>query len=175
MQAAKLDRVISHFRTQESSTTILCKSAFDVVTTQTASNNVIDTATIVGTDDFTSMAQQFNTFKIKAVRFEVFYVAAPGGPPIYVSTYHSVYDINPPSTVTSRDGIVDAPDSQILIQGGGKQSFYWNALGTIENGFQAVDGYSRLGGLRYYVPITQANALAATIIMTAEVVFRGRK
>lgn len=176
MQAARFDRVVSHFRTQQSTTTVLCKSSFDIVSSQTGQNVTADTTTVAGTDDFVSMAQQFNTFKIKAIRFEVFYVAAPGGPPIVMSTFHSVYDgSTPPTGIVNSAAIVDAPDSQVLIQGGGKQTFYWNALGTEENGFQNVADYSSHGGLRYSVPTTTANVLAANIIMTAQVVFRGRK
>ncbi len=172
--AAKIDRAISHFRNQESTATILVKAQYDISAGTSPAGYAITYTQIAATDDFTSMAGQFNTFKVKAMRFEVFHTNPTGIVPIVVSTLHGDFTADPPTTWVSDQSIVDAPDSQFLEPGSKKQTWYWNARGTAENQFQDVNQFTNFGGLRYNVRAAAATTYLASVIMTAEVVFRGR-
>jgi hypothetical protein len=172
--AARIDRAISHFRFQESAATILVKAQYDLTAQTTPNGYAITYTQIVATDDFASMATQFNTFKVKAMRFEAFHTNPTGIIPVAMSTVHGDFTGDPPSTWISDQSIIDAPDSQFLEPGSKKQTWYWNARGTAENQFQDVNTFTNYGGLRYYVRAAGSATYIASVIMTAEVVFRGR-
>jgi hypothetical protein len=174
MAAARIDRAISHFRANESAATILVKAQYDITAQTSPQGYTITYTQITATDDFASMAGQFNTFKVKAMRFEVFHTNPTGIVPIVVSSLHGDFTGDPPSTWITDQSIVDAPDSQFLEPGSKKQTWYWNARGTAENQFQDVNQFTNYGGLRYYVRAAGSVTYLASVIMTAEVVFRGR-
>jgi len=172
--AAQIDRMISHFRAQESMTTILAKTQFDISAVTTATGYSFSFPELMGTDDVATMAQQYNTFKVKAYRFEVFHTNPTVIVPFVVSTWHGNFVGQPPSTWLAEGSVVDAPDSKYSEPGSKEQKFYWNARGTDENSFQDINTFANYGGIRYFVRAAGTTTYLATVIVTAEIVFRGR-
>lgn len=172
--AAKIDRAISAMRYMESSTVVLCKGIVDLNTTTVVNAATVDFAFVSSTDDFSTMALQFNTFKVKAMKFEVFPTNPVNSTPIAMSTFHAVLPGAAPATWVTEAAIVDAPDAKYLMPGADKSCFYWNATGPRENEFQDCNSFSNFGGLRYSVRVGSATASVATIVVTAQVVFKGR-
>jgi hypothetical protein len=175
-QAARIDRMISQQRSAGSLSVIDIKSTFDIGLTSGGGAATVTFTQVAGADDFVSMAQQFNEFKVKAMKFDVFHTNPSSSTPIVFSTLHSNFFGDPPSTWATEQSIVDAPDAMYLEPGSKKQSFYWNAMGTAENEFQDVNSFNNFGGLRWYVRPTTGGTgvVTAIVVMSAIVVFRGR-
>lgn len=178
--SAKLDRMISALQTSHSQTRVLCQETYNQ-NTQTASYvSTFSASNVRATDDFQSIAQQYETYRISAIRFDVYDIAGNNATPGFFSTWHDeiLYGATPSFTMAN---VVDGPDSQIVPPGTGKISFTWIPKGTIENGFQSVTAASSpvdFGGIRLAVSAGAsgftANAPKFQIIMKAVVDFRGR-
>lgn len=150
---------------------ILCKGAAQI-DSGTEAGFYWGFATIAATDDFQAMARQYRLFKIKAIRFEVFHQLSSFGQPIVMSTYHT-QDVEATPAV---EDVIDGEDSKFLDAGAGKQVFYWVPRGVPENGYQATTSLVSYGGLRAFRQGSAgvAGQRQATIIFTAQVVFKGR-
>lgn len=173
MAAAKIDRTLSSMRANESATVVVCKSTAEINVASGAASFAISYTNLVGTDDFASLAAQYNTFKVKSMRFEVFHINPSVQTPVAVSTLHGDFTGEPPTTWVTEQAVIDSPDAMYLEPGSKKQVFYWNARGTQENAFQDVNSFTNYGGLRYYVSGGTAQT-AYKIITSYVVVFRGR-
>jgi len=160
-------------RENESAAMVVCRMTQLVSVATAATSYSITYTQLAGTDDFASMASQFNTFKVKSMRFEVYHTNPSVATPVAVSTVHGDFTGDPPSTWVTEQAVVDAPDAQYLEPGSKRQNFYWNARGTQENAFQDVNNFTNYGGLRYYVGGGTAQT-AYAIITSFVVVFRGR-
>lgn len=169
---ARFDKMVASMRSNEAATPVLIKGVFGINSTATAAGSLYSVTNLVAEDDFQSLAQQFNTFKVKAMRFEVFHTNPGTIVPIVLSTLH--IDGGNVTPLVSQASVVDGEDSKYLDAGAGKQVFYWNARGTLENQFQSTTLYTDFGGLRYFNEATTGNFTIARIIVTAQVVFRGR-
>lgn len=168
---ARFDRMVSSMRSQESAIPVLIKGA-GAIDSGTEQGLYWGFLNIAASDEFGSLAQQFKLFKIKAIRFEVFHQVASFAQPIVVSTYHT-QDAEAAPRV---EDVIDGEDSKFLDAGAGKQVFYWNARGTPETDYQSTSALGSYGGLRAF---RQTNAVnpglrQATIVWTAQVVFKGR-
>lgn len=173
--AARIDRTISAFRENESTTTIVARNSFDIVTGTTAASLVFAYPELVATDDFVSLAQQYNTFKVKSMRFDVFHTNPATNSAVAISTFHCNFAGQPPSTWLTEQAVVDAPDSMYLEPGSKKQSFYWNAKGTGELEYQDVNTFNNHGGLRMNIRATSPGGVTTGIVVCSIVVtFRGR-
>ncbi len=171
--AARVDRLISSQRFNESACLVLCKTSFTVNSLTTGGNvQSWSFPELAATDDFVSMAQQFNTFKVKAIKFQVW----PTNPTVQARTVFSTVHVNGsiPASYNSEASVVDAPDSMYLVPGAEPRELYWQARGTAENDFQQVSSYSDYGGFRAYTDQTSTAAYVCTVVVNAAVVFRGR-
>lgn len=171
--AARIDRTISGMRSNASSTMIVAKTVSSISVGTTAQSYTITYTQLTASDDFASMASQYNTFKVKSMRFEVFHVNPSVATPVAVSTVHGEVNGDYPANYVSEQAIIDAPDAQYLEPGSKKQVFYWNARGTLEKAFQDVNTVTNFGGLRFYVAGGTAQT-AYQVIASFVVVFRGR-
>jgi hypothetical protein len=173
--AAKIDRTISGFRMSESTTTIVVKTSFDLVTGTTVVSTTFTFPDLVLTDDFISFAQQYNTFKVKSMRFDVFHTNPASTAPVAVSTLHCNFSGQPPTTWLNESAVVDGPDSMYIEAGSKKQTFYWNAKGTAELEYQDVNTFNNHGGLRCLLrATTPAGVTAGIVVVSAVITFRGR-
>lgn len=173
---ARLDRILAQQQNSHSQTRVVCGDTYTITPTASAQSGLVTGATIKLTDDFVSLANQFETFRITAVRFDI-YDINPGN--IAASAWSTFHD----TTTGSYSGfplnqVVDGADAQIVPIGTGKISFTWMAHGTEEAGFQSTTntGTVDFGGLRYSVGAGSAATQQQKfqIIMKAVVDFRGR-
>lgn len=174
--AAKIDRTISQMRAGESACTVLCKAAYQLATSVSApTSTVITYPEIVATDDFVSMAQQFNMFKIKYMRFDLSHTNPTFVGNVVASTVHGNISGAIPLSWTSENAVVDGPDSTYISPGAAKEVFYWNGTGVSETEYQDVTNYNNHGGFRCYLPTQSTALVAGVVVVSAVVVFKGRK
>jgi hypothetical protein len=174
--AAKIDRTISQMRAGESSCMVLCKSAYALSTSTTAATSVVVTyPEIASSDDFVSLAQQFNMFRIKCMRFDLSHTNPSFVGNVVASTVHSNLVGAIPTGWTSEQSVVDGPDSLYISPGSVREVFYWNGTGVSETEFQDVSTYNNHGGFRAYLPQQTAASTAGVVVVSAVVIFKGRK
>lgn len=174
----KFDRVLSHLQNSHSQVTLCIQDEFGLDSTSTAQLGKLSQSQFRIFDEFVSLAAQFQTYRIKRVRFDVYDVAPGQGAAAYWSTFH---DVNTTGTQYSPsiNAVVDGPDSQIVPPGVGKASLVWTAAGTTENEFQSTTSSAPaiqdFGGLRYYIP-TSTVAYTGKYQVFCKVIidFRGR-
>lgn len=176
---AYVDRCISTLQNSHSAVVVLCSDYVTLNTGSAVSGLVAGTlslANIRNMDEFASMAAQFETFRVRAIKFDVYDINQGNPATNAFSTFHDVAQpgssFTPPPLATTIDG----PDAKNVPPGLGRQSFYWRAKGTLENEFQSTDVGASLdfGGLRYGFFGTQTSTPKFQIITRAIVDFRGR-
>jgi len=174
---ARLDRMIAAVQNSHSQTRVICGDYFGVNSSTTAATpRVISGQDIFATDDFTSLASQFETYRVTAIRFDVYALQPQTGYSAF-STFHD--DTLGRHAVFNIDQVIDGPDSQVPTYGQGKIVFTWMATGSTELEFlptaNVATNASDFGGLRL---VAAQSATAATplfeVIMKAVVDFRGR-
>lgn len=151
----KFDRVLTQLQNSHSQTTLCIQDEFGIDVTSAPQVGKLAQSQFRIFDDFVSMAAQFQTYRIKRVRFDI-YDAFPGsGATIFWSTFHDV-NTTGAQHVPTLNGVIDGPDSQIVPPGTGKISLFWTAKGVLENEFQSTTSSTPaiqdFGGLRYYAP-----------------------
>jgi len=174
-----VDRCISSFQNSHSSTSLLLEDSFAINTAATATNAILAGFQVRLFDDFVSLAQQFETCRIRAYRFDI-YDTNPSNTSSYAwfSSFHDSYASNSQPVFTAAN-VIDGPDSLIVPPGTGKASVYWRAHGTQELSFQTTDDAGvatpplDFGGLRYSLSAGTAGS-KYQILVKAIVDFRGR-
>lgn len=174
-----VDRMISSIKASESQTRILIGDSLDlntIASSETSSSYGFDQLFV--TDDFASMAQQFNLFRVAAMKFEIFDLN-PSVPVFNTfGIFHDNYETGVPAY--TRANITDLPDSRVISAGTGQTTLYWVAHGPAETQFQQASSVigsiaQRYGGLKYYVgPFVSANT-KYSVIVHAVIDFRGRR
>lgn len=173
--ALRVDKMLASMRSGQSACPVLIKTSLSLVTSTTA--GILGSFTyleLAVTDDFASLAQQFNEFKVKCMRFRVCHTNPTNTTPLVFSTVHANVPSALPSTWLNEASVVDGPDSKYISPGADPEVFYWNASGVSETEYQDVNTFNNHGGLRYYVPQVTTSAQAAVVVVEALVVFRGR-
>jgi len=173
----KVDRILSSLQNSHSQTRLLCSDSYTIAVPTAAQVNAIVAGSQVRTsDDFNSIAAQFETFRVKAIRFDIYDVNPAGLGTAFWGTFHDEYLTSAQPTFTSGD-VVDSPDGQIVPPGTGKITLTWMAKGTRENDFTTITQPSTdFGGLRYSVnAATVAVPGKYQIFWKAIVDFRGRR
>lgn len=173
----KFDRVLTQLQNSHSQATFCIQDEFGIDSTTTPQVGKLAQSQFRIFDDFVSLAAQFQTYRIKRVRFDI-YDAYPGqGSTIFWSTYHDV-NTTGAQYVPNLNAVIDGPDSQIVPPGIGKISLFWTAKGVLENEFQSttatVPAIQDFGGLRYYVPGSTSVTGKYQVFCKVIVDFRGR-
>lgn len=171
---AKVDRILSSLQNSHSQTRLLCSDCYTVGLTTSAQNANISSSQVRLSDDFASIAAQFETFRIKAIRFDIYDVQPAAVGTAFFGTFHDEFSTTTQPVFAAAD-VVDSPDGQIVPPGSGKITLTWMAKGTRENDFVNING-ADFGGLRYSVgaaPAAVANKYQ--IYWKAVVDFRGRR
>lgn len=173
----KVERMITSLQNSHSQTRLLCSDSYAIsVPTTTATNAIVAGSQVRTSDDFISIAAQFETFRVKAIRFDIYDLSPNSFGTAFWGTFHDDYLTNTQPTFTSSD-VVDSPDGQIVPPGTGKITLIWMAKGTRENDFTAItQPSSDFGGLRYTVNAAATPVVAKyQIFWKAVVDFRGRR
>jgi len=177
---ARMDRILAQFQNSHSQIRVLCSETFNQNTQTAAYISTFSAVQIRATDDFQSFAQQFETYRIVAIRFDVYDIAPNNPTPVFLSTWHDevLYGASPSFTAAN---VLDAPDSQVVPPGIGKVALTWMPKGTLENSFQselAASSPIDYGGIRISASAGASGFTSNTpklqIVMKAVVDFRGR-
>jgi len=170
--AAYMDRCISGLQNSHSQTSLLCGDVYNVTLGTTTNNNSFTFANIVQGDDFTSMAAQFTTFRVRGIRFDVYDINPNSAATNYFCTFH----LDGGSIPIAITDILDRPDCQVSQPGAPKISFTWRPKGTLENQFQATNSFVDFGGIGWYINTTASGTLQKYMVVIKSLVdFRGRK
>jgi len=174
--ASYVDRCIIQQQTSHESMVVMCSSTFTISAATTAQTNYYSGLTVRNSDDFTSFEGQFETYRIRCFRFDVYDINPALTCGNMWSTFHDVETTVPAFTF---DQVADGADSQSVPPGTGKTSLYWRAKGALENGFQSTDSESTVvpndfGGLRIALNPAASATPKFLLIMKAIVDFRGR-
>lgn len=171
-----VDRMISAIKESQSQTRVLIGDfvGLDVAAGATLGTYGFDQ--IFGSDDFTSMLQQWTLFRVRAIKFDIYDINPAASLYNVFGTWHDNYETSIPSY--TRANIADLPDSRVISAGTGQTTLYWVAHGTSEEQFQSASSLGsisqRFGGLKYsYDGGTPAGKFALQV--HAVVDFRGRR
>lgn len=172
----RIDRMISQLQNSHSQVRVLCNTGRVIQLANADQYFNFDTAFIRGSDEFNSLAAQFETYRIRAIKVDIYDVSPSVVATNGASTFHDVYTINPAFVFES---IVDGPDFKVIPPGTGKITMHWMAKGTEELGFQATapgTGItpSNYGGIRLYTGAGTVGANKYQIVVKGVVDFRGR-
>ena len=172
---ARVDRMLSSLQNSHSQIRVLCADCYRVDTALTASSAIIGSSQFRLTDDFVSFASQFETFRVAAVRFDIYDVNPSNAASGFFGTFHDEYTSST-QPVFSTAAVVDSADGQIVPPGTGKLSLTWLPKGTRENDFVAVGTSpgTDFGGLRYAVNSASAAGRKYEVYFKALIDFRGR-
>lgn len=173
VQGARFDQMVANMRFNESAVPVLIKSVFGINSSATGTGSAYGYTQLSAEEDFVSMAREWSLFRIKGMRFEVFHTNPGTIAPVVLSTFHA--DSGSFTPLLTQGSVVDGPDSRYLDAGAGKQVWYWTGNNSTEKLFQSVDDILDFGGLRYYNEGTTGSFTIARVIVTAQVVFKGRK
>jgi len=175
---AYIDRCITDLQNSHSQITVLCQDTFALATPTTASTGILAGPQIILFDEFVSFSAQFETFRIRAVRYDVYDINQGSTGIAWFSTFHDQFTTGQQPSFT-QGNVIDAPDSQTVPPGTGKTTFYWRAKGVLENEFVTDDDANVgvatqfFGGLRFASTAGTA-APKYQIVIKALIDFRGR-
>jgi len=174
----KVDRQLSHLQNSGGMVQITVTDSYAVNTQATDVAGNVTWSQVRLSDEFLSLAAQFNTFRIRSVRFDVYDLNPAAPAPGVFSTFHDEFTTGT-QPVFSFNDVIDSADSQIVPPGTGKTSFTWMAHSTNERGYYdatpaVTSNGPDFGGLRYVLPAGTA-ATKYRIIVKAIVDFRGRR
>lgn len=177
---AKVDRQIAQLVNSESQITTLVTGTFALdVSASTSVQTIYDWARVRTLDDFVSLRTQYNTYRVRSIRFDVYDTNPNVSQTGFFSTFHDSY--NPGGVpVYSFEDVADGPDSQLVPPGTGKASFTWMAHNTNERGYYDTSPDTDatapdFGGLRAFIFQGTTAGPKYRIIMKAVVDFRGRR
>jgi hypothetical protein len=173
-----IDRAISSLQASQQQIRVLCEDSFSLNVATSATFGNLAHSQIKLFDEFVSLFQQYETYRVTAIRFDVYDINPANTVTAWFSTFHDQYTAsNQP--VFSAPNVIDGPDSLIVPPGLGKATLYWRAKGTQELEFQSADDASTnfitqdYGGLRYAINAGTAGA-KFQVLVKALVDFRAR-
>lgn len=173
-----VDRMISAVKISESQIRVVVGDLTDVFTTTTAGvNGTIGFDNILQSDEVASLVQQYNLFRVRAIKFDI-YDINPGQSVLNTfGIWHDNYEGAAPTY--TRANVADLPDSRSISSGTGQTTLYWVAHGVAEMQFQQASSvgtpYQAYGGLKYFLGAVSQAVPKYTIQMHAVVDFRGRR
>lgn len=178
MDGDKFDRVLGNLQNSHSQVTLCVQDAFNLSVQTTATNAILAASQIKLFDEFVSLASQFETYRVKRIRFDIYDINPSVSNATFWSTFHDSFSSGS-QFVPTQASVIDGPDSQIIPPGTGKISLFWTAKGTAENEFQNTFSNSGItaidfGGLRYSIPAGGAVTAKFFVVCKAIVDFRGR-
>lgn len=170
-----VDRLLGALHDSHSQIRVLCSDCYTITTSATAVQNAnISSSQARLTDDFVSFAAQFETFRVRAFRFDI-YDINPGLPvTAFFGTFHDEFTTTTQPTFAAGD-VIDSPDGQLVPPGTGKLALAWVAHGPRENDFVSTVNGSDFGGLRYDLQQAASAAVKFQIYFKAVIDFRGRR
>lgn len=171
---ARLDRMLSDLQNSQSQTRVLCSDCYTIGTTAAVQNANISASQVAVTDDFVSLISQYETFRVRAIQFDIYDVNPNLSAVGFFGTFHDNFtSTNQPVFIAAN--VVDSVDGQLVPPGTGKLSLTWMAHGSLEMGFNAtINPIRDFGGLRYSIQAASGVAPKFQVYFKAIVDFRGK-
>lgn len=174
-----VDRQLSAIHASSNHIQVLCSQYNDLGVTATEQLGNISWSQIVLFDDFISLSSQFNTFRVRSVRYDIYDINTGVIGTGLFSTFHDNFTAGTQPSFSFAE-VVDGSDSTYIPPGTGKASLSWVGHSLNEKGYYDVSPSSGgnlndFGGLRYVVPGGTATAAKYRIVTKAIVDFRGRR
>jgi len=177
---ASVQRMLDSSQQSESQTRVIC-GQIDAGVPADGQQSAYDFISAVATDDFVSLAAQFNEFRVTAIWGE-FVIINPSIVTVSNSpTVGATHLVLPSSTATSftQANIVDFPGSVMLTPSGGKSVIVWKARGALERQFQSTGllgtAYVNYGGIYIFHGSATASPAYYSANLKYVVDFRGRR
>jgi len=168
----RVDRQLALMASSESDTVILVNRVINLALLTTPQPATFSYSFITGSDEFGSLAQQFRTFRIADVKYDIYDVNPSVPATAYWSTFHTGGGA---TVVPGPDDVLDRPDSVIIPPGEGKATLLWHGQTFDERGFQETGGFLDYGGLNAYVYGAATTAPQKYVVIAKAIVhFRGR-
>jgi len=166
-------RVIQAYNTAEGQIRVMCNYRTELSISTAITNGTVGVIEASTSDDFVSFSQQYQEFRIKAIRFDIYDLQPSSSTINFWSTFHQVGGVVP----IGFEDVVDRPDSRAIAPGTGTASLSWVAHGIPEMSFQSTQGGATgFGGLSYYIGASPAAVGGKYSIIAKFVIdFRGRK
>lgn len=171
----RLDRFLSNMDASQSLVNTVMEGVFTIAGGTTASSATYSFANIKAISDFVNFSNEFNLFRVKGIKFEVYDTVPNSQGTAYWATYHIAEGQTAPSTLGSITALVDL---RIVPPGDGKTTLTWVPTGTKELQFQSANSTGTsidYGGLVVYTPASTAPAPSRWyVVVKAHVQFRMR-
>jgi hypothetical protein len=172
--SGRIERMIGDVQNSQAQARILCSDVYTVNVPAVTTGALIAASQVQVTDDFTSMAAQYETFRVRAIRFDIYDINPSLSAVGFFGTFHASYLSNAQPTYTSA-AVVDSVDGQLVPPGTGKLSLTWMAKGTREMGFNSTTApVQDFGGLRYSINGQVTTGAKYQVYFKALVDFRGK-
>lgn len=169
LREAKVDQQLSAYKDSQAFTRVVIKDTLFVGITGVATDGAYSFPTIRTSDEFVSLSEQYTTFKVSGMRFDVVDFN-PAAPVFNIwGTYHGS------GAITGFEEVTDLPDSKTVTSGGGKMSFYWYPSGPLENSWFEIDDVNNFGGLVWTVGAGTPTTNKFSVVVSAIVDFRARR
>ena len=173
---ARLDRMLTELQNTQSQTRVeIGMARLLSLTSGPDQIGTISAVTLRGSDEWATLVQQWQTYRVRAIRFDVYDINPNLVCFSTFSTFHEASEGATPAFTFEQ--VLDGPDCQVPTNGAPKLRFTWMAKGAAEMGFQNVDpgagDITDFGGLRFALG---AGAVGSKfqIVVKAIVDFRGR-
>lgn len=165
----RLERQLTAIKEQQSFTRVQIKSLLAVAVQTGESADAYSFPNVRGSDEFSSLSQQFLKYRISGYKFDIYDVDMNKPVLGLWGTFHG----SPfPSDFGS---IADLPDSAVVPPGTGMRTLYWYPSGPLEHSWYDVDdGGVDFGGLVWHIAPGTAG-VKWNVVVSAMVDFRARR
>lgn len=166
-------RFLQAYNTSEGQIRVVLGARLDLLSNATATTGSVGFSDVTLTDDFISFAAQYQEFRVRAMRFDIYDINPSSVTTTnYWSTFHTIGG----SVPVDAESVIDRPDARAISPGDGRVSLAWVAHSIPEMAFQSTTTFNGLGGLSYYLlsPSTITGG-KYSVVSKFIVDFRGRK
>jgi len=174
---ARVDRMLSQINASQSQVRVEIGAAITIVpSTTTDLLGLFTCVSLRQQDEWASMSSQWQEYRVRAMRFDIYDVNPNLTAFSVFSTFHETVQGSTPNYTFAQ--VIDGPDSASPSGGGGKLRLTWIAKGTRELEFQNLDpnadSITDFGGMRYASGATSVANSKFQVVVKAVVDFRGR-
>lgn len=165
-------RFLQSYQQSEGQIRVVCGYRTEVSPGSAPTSGLYDWSALAGTDDFVSFSAQYQEFRVRAIRCDIYDIQPSSNAVInYWATYHQIGGTVPQTA----ENVMDRPDVRSVAPGDGKISLAWVAHSIPEMQFQSVSSYNGLGGVVSYTsPSAAVTGSKYSVLVKYIVDFRGR-
>lgn len=163
----KVERILTQIKESQSTTRLQLKDTFFINAAAGAVVAKYSFPQVQATDDFVSLAQQFQKYRVVCLKFDVYDFVAANQNLGIIGSYHG--SVNP----GTQGEVTDLADSGVVPPGTGFRTWYWYPNGPLEHSWYDVGSTNDFGGLVWYM-FPGTAAAKYNVVVSAVVDFRAR-